>query len=299
MDLLNNVNLALLDLEESSTRSFGKPPKYPFYFVVGAPRSGTTVLTQVLAHCYNFGYITNIAARFYLCPYCGVKLSQHILGKGKFIKFWSQHAKTAHPGDVHEFGYFWQNHLGMGSASDIRPLDAHSNFLYLTYNALLRLQTALDRPVVMKGIYPSYHHTMFSNLLQDKVVWINVERDPLDCCLSIFHARQIRKGGTEEWFGWYPPSDLFENVKQFRPPEQVAWQVAYFRYYYASFADYTIQLEELCRDPYMVLEDITGEEVECPLPYRALNFRSYPDNERERFREVYEVYGQSFSHASA
>lgn len=298
MDFLNKLNLAVLDMEEACTRSFGRPPRYPFYFVVGAPRSGTTLLTQALAHCYQMGYITNIAARFYLCPYSGVKLSEHILGKGEYIKFWSEYANTAHPGDIHEFGYFWQNHLGMESASDVKKLDAKSNFLYLTYNALIRLQEAVKRPVVMKGIYPAYHHVELSNLFQDKVVWINIERHPLDCCLSILHARQVKKGGMEHWFGWYPPSTLYETIGDYSPVCQVAWQVAYFRWYYSTFATHTIQLSDLCDNPREVLRSVIGRDIVNWLPVGAVKLREYPEVEREKFREVYEAYEQSFEHAS-
>jgi len=38
---------------------------YPPIFIVGAPRSGSTLLYQLLAYYYNFSYFTNYSSLFY------------------------------------------------------------------------------------------------------------------------------------------------------------------------------------------------------------------------------------------
>ena len=46
-------------------------PSRPIVFVLGAPRSGTTLLTQWLAASGHFGVPSNLLARFYEAPYIG------------------------------------------------------------------------------------------------------------------------------------------------------------------------------------------------------------------------------------
>jgi len=46
-------------------------PQQPVLFVIGAPRSGTTLSTQILANSGAFGYPTNLLSRFYAAPYIG------------------------------------------------------------------------------------------------------------------------------------------------------------------------------------------------------------------------------------
>ena len=48
-------------------------------FVVGAPRSGTTVLIQALAAAFDVGYISNLAASFWQAPALGVLFSRRLV----------------------------------------------------------------------------------------------------------------------------------------------------------------------------------------------------------------------------
>ena len=54
--------------------------EHALVFVVGLPRSGTTLLTQVLAYCLDAGYVNNFAARFWLAPVHGLRLSRLMRG---------------------------------------------------------------------------------------------------------------------------------------------------------------------------------------------------------------------------
>ena len=61
-DFLEQLNQYLISFDLYRQR--GYDIVQPFVFVVGAPRSGTTLLTQVIAHCFDAGYICNLTARF-------------------------------------------------------------------------------------------------------------------------------------------------------------------------------------------------------------------------------------------
>jgi len=54
----------------------------PPIFIVGAPRSGTTLLTQVLISSFELGYIDNISSKFWTNPLMGVIISNAIEPSG-------------------------------------------------------------------------------------------------------------------------------------------------------------------------------------------------------------------------
>ena len=54
-----NASLAVAHFDDVVESNFDKP----IIYIVGAPRSGTTLVHQILAVSLPFGYVTNIAAR--------------------------------------------------------------------------------------------------------------------------------------------------------------------------------------------------------------------------------------------
>ena len=76
-DLLDKVN-CLLEEPELNEVSHLKQPKLPTVFIVGNPRSGTTLLYQWLAATGLFAYPSNIMSRFTtprILAHCSTKYS--------------------------------------------------------------------------------------------------------------------------------------------------------------------------------------------------------------------------------
>src|SRR5690606_22671196 len=65
--LLNSISLP----EEISTRPV---------FVIGPPRSGTTLLYQLLVNRFDFIYLDNLSSKFYSAPTVGMWLSKTVAG---------------------------------------------------------------------------------------------------------------------------------------------------------------------------------------------------------------------------
>ena len=138
-----NQNLSLWDLNAKRKKKYYKDPdqeklilemnrtlfetefrqykneqvRYPFLFIFGVPRSGTTISAQILANCLDIGYINNLVARFYLAPLHGLALSNS-LGIQKQFSFRSEYAATEGLADLHEFGYFWRYWLKKETVHD-------------------------------------------------------------------------------------------------------------------------------------------------------------------------------------
>ena len=55
------------------------PEKYPTLHIIGAPRSGTTLLYQLLTSHLQVGFINNLIASFWKAPVYGIRLSQKLM----------------------------------------------------------------------------------------------------------------------------------------------------------------------------------------------------------------------------
>jgi len=292
-----NIELAEFDLCE---REQIHDIKHPFIFVVGAPRSGTTLLTQVVAYAFDAGYICNLAARFWRAPVTGIRLAREVLGEGIRPGWNSLIGRTdaAGPRGVHEYGYFWRALFGLKAIDDLGDLERRAKGIDWrgVGDALASIQHELgDRPVVMKGIYPAYFVGWMD---QTNISWLNIERDPLDTCISILEARRAKLGDAGAWLGWYPPEPILSQVKQIEDPyKQIVVQVSYFRRVYRELAALTVSLEDLCVSTRHVLAQVgeaCGLEVVRQPPPGALAFRDYQGErwakKRARFQQEWDLW---------
>ncbi len=280
-----HINLALLEIEEKLRDCHVYDNAPPFYFVIGAPRSGTTLLTQLLAYCFDFGYITNLAARFWLNPVLGIKFSKEVLGGDVTPSFDSKYANTRNVSDIHEFGRFWMSHLGLSSAQDVDWMVPDKENASLTLRALRAIQSEFNKPIVMKGIYPAYVYEWMNDNFD--IRWINIWRDPLETCLSILEARRKKERSKNKWFGWHIPDVDRWRIVSDNPYREIINQVDYFQEVYGDMADVTISLESLCKDTEFVLSyAVDGYEMKQVPPELEYKHKSLCSQEGEKFREA-------------
>jgi LPS sulfotransferase NodH len=269
--------------------------EHPFVFVVGLPRSGTTLLSQLLAYSLDAGYITNFAARFWLAPVHGLRLGRILFGTEKPDRYESDYARTGDPREIHEFGYFWRHWLRKETFADVvrsRELESTIDWdgLRLT---LANIQRELGRPYVGKNMLGAYHMAKLSEVLGD-VLWVHIERDPLDVAVSILDARRRHYDDLRSWWSYVPLEyDRLEGLDHWR---QIAGQVHYLDRLYeaelAPFGDRAIRTsyEQLCREPARLLSEISAR---TSIPIRTQPPASFPvrryegrDDEKARFAEL-------------
>ena len=236
--------------------------EHPFLFVVGLPRSGTTLLSQVLAYCLDAGYVNNFAARFWLAPVHGIRLARLIAGGRDAPSFESDYARTRTPLDIHEFGYFWRHWLRKHSFEDV--VHAREREDEIDWPALRRtlanLQHEFRRPLVAKNMLGAYHIPRLRSEL-GPVLWVSIERDPLDVAVSILDARRKYYSDPSAWWSYVPVEyPLLRNLDHWR---QIAGQVHYLTALYErAFAEVgpdavvRVTYEQLTRDPASVLDAV-------------------------------------------
>src|SRR5215831_19286131 len=171
-EFLLSLNRHLAVIDAGRTAQIEK--EFPLLFIVGLPRSGTTLLSQLVSRYLRVGYINNIVARFWLNPLVGIALSRAILGQnpGEKISLESKHGVTQEPWGPHEFGYFWRHwlhldecethHLDKEVASRLDRDDLRE--------MLFRIASAFHLPVVFKNIICGPNASLLSTIYPKSLV---------------------------------------------------------------------------------------------------------------------------------
>ncbi len=299
---LRRLNAALEPHERAGYRDL--EVEAPFLFVLGLPRSATTLASQLLAYCLDVGYVDNVAARFWLAPVHGVRLSRELLGEERPPPpFESDYARTPGLNGIHEFGYFWRRWLRKESFADVvhaREREDEIDWAGLRLT-LANVQDALgSRPVAAKNILASYHLPRLRETL-GKVVYVYVERDPLDAAVSILDARRRYYEDPRTWWSYTPPE--VEELLELDEWGQVAGQVHYLQRLYErglpqAGADVVVRTtyEEIARRPRSLLEAVAERSREAhgtdiavaQEPPASFPFRTHEEREddKARFREL-------------
>lgn len=293
-NFLLNMNQALFPLEQKLYPD--TEPEHPFIFVFGLPRSGTTLTSQVLAYSIDAGYINNFTARFWLAPVHGIRLSRFVLGPEASTAFQSDYAKTSNLADIHEFGYFWRFWLKKESMEDITQVREREDRIDWPglKRALTGIQHEFGKPFVCKNIYGSYHIQNLKELLS-RVLYVYVERDPLDTAVSILDARRKFYKDPNTWWSYVPIE--YDAIKDLNYWEQIAGQIHFLKRFYDTEtgkleSDDVIRVRypDLCERPEHMLRTICSlckEKWNYPIQFSnphpgPFPFRTYTDREEEK-----------------
>jgi hypothetical protein len=247
----------------------------------------------VLAYSLDAGYVNNFAARFWLAPVHGLRLSSLIAGDADPVSFESDYARTRSLLDIHEFGYFWRHWLQKHTFEDVvqareREDEIDWPGLRLT---LANVQHELGKPLVAKNMLGAYHMPKLREVLE-RVVWVYVERDLLDVCVSILDARRKYYDDPRTWWSYVPVEyPLLRDLDEW---EQIAGQAHYLRRYLereleavGEDAVVRVTYEQLVSEPARVLEQVAaraGAGIAQPPP-KSFPFRSHEgrDEDKQRF----------------
>ncbi len=232
-ELLQELNSLLGDAERRIEEDF-ESPRRPVVFIVGPPRSGTTLLLQWLAQTGIFGYPTNLISRFYGAPYIGAKI-QRLLTDPKFdfndefqdlrqsIDFDSTLGKTQGLLAPNEFWYFWRRFIPNEEPRYLSVEEAEQVDKSGFVSSLAALEAALEKPLAMKGIILQYNLDVLTHMLQNEVVFIHTYRHPFYNAQSLLKARESYYGTRNKWYSVKP--EKYDQLKDKSPIEQVVGQV--------------------------------------------------------------------------
>lgn len=220
-DLFEIMNKALIPRERELLKGFGTP-NLPVIFIVGAQRSGTTLLMQLMIQSFKLSYPNNFIARYWDVPYFGAMLYK---GFAKDIE--SQ--QTSLSSDLgytkgmtgpHEFGYFWKKWFPWESWESV---DIKLNDYDILKRQLAAWESISENPLLFKNIVQMDFKISAIKKILPTAFFIFLKRDLIYNVQSTYQSRIKLFGDEREWFGAKPPG--FHKYLKLPVLEQVAMQI--------------------------------------------------------------------------
>ena len=192
----------------------------PQVFILGLPRSGTTLVYQYLAHRLDVAYFTHGDGIYHAFPLTAALLA----GRGGYESdFASDYGKSTGRAAPHEAGGFWNRSLGAEDyIESVSP--AIQRRLYRTVAGLQVLSGG--KPFVNKNVKHLLRLPVLSRIFPH-AHFLVVERSLHDTALSILRGRWQNLGDSARWWSVRPPD--YAQIKDLPPTEQVARQVLSLR----------------------------------------------------------------------
>lgn len=259
---LKAINIAGNLLDSAASRVFrGKGPSV---YIIGAPRSGTTLLYQVLSHSSGLAYPDNLMSRFPMSLCIGVGLSRAVRAMGVGPVYESNHGKVAGFSGQSEFGAFWYQWFPRGGVI-INDMEWRSNRERM--GRKLSLWKALEgRGIICKNVYNSLRVRQIIDA-DPEARFVVVKRDVADNIRSILLGRMGKNGRYDAWRSVMPPQ--MRNIKIGDPAYEIAAQVGFlydeiYNQLRATESRWvSVSYEELCLDPRAVVKRVS-ESLDVP-----------------------------------
>jgi hypothetical protein len=212
----------LLRAAERMFVSRSRPVSAPRLFILGLPRSGTTLVYQYIVHRLKVAYLTNGVGRFPYAP-CLTTWFQTRTHRRYRSDFASSYGKVRGAMAPREAGGFWGQYFdpdSYQSADDIPA--AAADELRQTVSCIQQIHGGvpfvnknvkhMQRLGALDGIFGGAHFLM-------------VARPPADVALSVLRARHQVQDDPSRWWSVRPPDDDFEELRGLSPAGQVAGQL--------------------------------------------------------------------------
>lgn len=270
---LEHLNRQLAPAHDAEYREVDE--RYPTLQIIGVPRSGTTLLGQLVAGHLDVGYIDHLTAAFWRAPLYGIRLSRLLLGGARPDTYASEYGRTGAVHEPHEFGYFWRALLDHDELAESAALAASPDWDRVR-RVITNMCAEFDRPIVFKAFQLVWHMKPFQAVLP-RTCFVWVRRDPLETAMSILRLREGFAGSRDIWVSMKPLA--CDDPSALPRADQVAAQVYEIeRTIHDGVAELApgtvleVPLARLRRDPAGVLGDCRdllaehGGEVELLSP---------------------------------
>ncbi|QIZ69366.1 sulfotransferase family protein [Oxynema aestuarii] len=193
---------------------------HPPIFIIGAPRSGSTLLYQVLTDYYDVGYISNLHAKFYGAPSTVERLF-HPLKWRQSSDYTSYHGQTQGWLDPSECGEFWYRFFSRKPAY-VPIEETNSEQIRHLRNSVIALLQAFGKPILFKNLYCSLRLQAIAKSLPESL-FIVIHRNIIDNGHSLLAGRKKVYGDYKTWWSVEPPEvDKLKNLPAY---EQVIEQI--------------------------------------------------------------------------
>jgi LPS sulfotransferase NodH len=277
-------------LTDFDRRSISKPlafaaPKHHPVFILGAPRSGSTLLYQLVLRYLHAGYISNIMA---LAPFLMTSIADRLKRY-----HWLTTLQPSH------YGYI----SGLFSPSEAGAIqrfwfdrELNGEQAVWVRNTFVRLSTAFNKPVIVKNLMNTLRLDRIRTVLPE-ARFIHIKRDPLYNAQSLLLARGKIHGSDRIWWSIMPQG--YEKTLTKEPEFQVIWQVLQTEKILSSFMQagspdcMHVHYETLSTDSKKILLDLAAWmdlSVREPIDTRAISNANSVKIPKEKWRRLSNYY---------
>lgn len=316
-NLLADLIEVLKPLQQKIEKRF-KKMNYPFLFIVGCPRSGTTILLQWLASLGVFSYPSNFLTRFAYSPYVGALVQTMLFNKEydfnndfydiqSSINFKSILGKSKGALAVNEFQHFFRNYMDNFDPEYLsEEQELKVDFEGIKYG-LNSITETTNKPFVTKLFMLQYN---LSNVItnMERSLLLHIRRKPLFNMQSIYFARIKYFNDINIWLGAKPKE--YRWLKDMDIYHQIAGQV-YFTYKkiksqlknFKNENKLVLKYEKFCETPEIYYQKIIKKlrklYYKIDMPYEGVsNFKNTNsvklDEEKiGKFKKAYKYFKES------
>ena len=169
----------------------------PLVLVVGPPRSGSTLLYQILAQCADVSYFSNLTALFPRAPITATALLQghRLSGGGDFNSYYGQTRGLSAPNDGFEI---WNRWLGDDRYDARHSLDDQSSDDMRRFFAAWTGE--FSRPLLNKNNRNADCIALLANTLP-QATFVVIRRDPFFVAQSLIESRLRVQGAKDRPWG--------------------------------------------------------------------------------------------------
>lgn len=183
------INEKLEKLNIELINEFDKP-KYPVIFIAALPRSGTTLLHQLIISNFSIGYVNNFLAKFWQAPYVGSIIEDEIIDKNYISSYCSNLGNTDGINEPHEWGWFWQKYLNIEKGKFLCQNPKEQDYSILLKN-LSAIESTKKYSLIFKNFYTCFNLELIKKILPNSKI-IYLEREISDIKKSFIKARKIQ-----------------------------------------------------------------------------------------------------------
>lgn len=287
--ILPYVESALID--EKPGGSSGKP-----IFLLGPPRSGSTLIMQVLTDAFNFSYLSNTHCVWFGAPALAERLFEPLAGKAPSC-YVSSYGRTKGKDAPAECGGWWYRffprerpYVALKDVSESRMRDF--------VESLNRFGAVARRPLIFKNLYASLRIEPISYYVPN-ALFVVIQRDWVDNAQSILKGRYDALGDYNHWWSVPPPN--VEELAELSLVEQVVGQVSSIhdlingdiQRLNLEERTFRIRYEDFCNDVHGTVEAFRafalkngldlGHRFDVPAQFPVVNERKIP---RAMYREL-------------
>lgn len=211
-------NFILCNIEKIFYPKYSDPIINVPIFIIGAPRSGSTLLIQVLINAFKLSYISNMHTHFYGAPALIEYLSSNLSTNTTFT---SDYGRTDSSNAPAEASTFWYRFFPRNPA--YIKLEELDKFKMKTMRqSVASFCNASPHPVIFKNLYNTLRLEALTAHIPE-ALFIVIKRDELSNAKSLLKGRLDFYNDYNKWFSFHPPTD--KDLLNLPPEAQVIEQI--------------------------------------------------------------------------